>query len=93
MANRDEEQFLRLQAEAQAPYRGLRQFVYLAFALSGLAGAFIFATDLLAGDGNLRTGVNLLLQLGLVGAMTWLWRWEQRKGQRHREQIRRDRLR
>ncbi|MEN9215028.1 MAG: DUF3493 domain-containing protein [Gloeomargarita sp. DG02_4_bins_56] len=93
MANRDEEQFLRLQAEAQAPYRGLRQFIYVAFALSGLAGAFIFATDLLAGEGNLRTGLNLLLQLGLVGAMVWLWRWEQRVGQRQREQLRRERFR
>lgn len=93
MTDRNEEQFVRLQAEAEAPYRGLRQFVYLAFALSGLAGTFIFATDLLAGAGDLRTGLNLLLQLGLVGAMVWLWRWEQRNGQRQRDQIRRNRLR
>ena len=92
MKKRDEELFLRLQAEVQAPYRGLRQFIYLAFALSGGIGALIFATDLLAGKGDLRTGLNLVLQLGLVVAMTWLWRWEHRQGQRQREQIRQNRL-
>ncbi|WP_448380680.1 DUF3493 domain-containing protein [Gloeomargarita sp.] len=90
--NRDEERWIRWQAEIQAPYRGLRQFIYLAFALSGGVGAFIFATDLLAGEANLRTFVNLLLQLGLLAAMVWLWRWERRHGQRQREQLRRNRL-
>ncbi|MCS6782457.1 MAG: DUF3493 domain-containing protein [Gloeomargarita sp. SKYBB_i_bin120] len=79
----DQERRWRLREATKAPYRGLRQFIYLAFGLSGAIGALVFATDLLSGQGDVRTGVNLLLQLGLVAAMGTLWRWERRHRQRH----------
>ncbi|MCS7031581.1 MAG: DUF3493 domain-containing protein [Gloeomargarita sp. SKYG116] len=84
----DDERWLRLREEAKAPYRGLRQFIYLAFGLSGAIGALVFAADLLSGAGDLRTGVNLLLQLGLVALMVALWRWERRHSQRQRHRLR-----
>ncbi|NCJ05711.1 DUF3493 domain-containing protein [Synechococcales cyanobacterium C] len=67
----------RLRAEAKAPFRGLRHFFYLAFAVSGALGVFIFALKLVAGE-PMATGVpNLLLQLGVVALMVGLWRWDQ----------------
>jgi hypothetical protein len=69
-----QEQYARLQAEANAPYRGLRHFIYLACAASGLIGGFIFLSRLLAGDDVTEVGANLALQAGVVTVMLWLWR-------------------
>lgn len=72
--SKDRELYARLKAEAAAPYRGLRKFIYAAFGVSGLIGVFIFLTQALAGreiDGALP---NLALQLGIVALMVWLFR-------------------
>ncbi len=67
-------QYARLRAEAAAPYRGLRHFVYLACAASGLIGGLIFLTRLVAGDNLTEVGPNLTVQIGIVALMIWLWR-------------------
>lgn len=72
------ELYARLKAEAAAPYRGLRKFVYLAFGASGLIGAFIFVLQLLAQKTPLEVGLpSLALQIGVVALMVFLWRWEE----------------
>ncbi|MBC7969807.1 MAG: DUF3493 domain-containing protein [Verrucomicrobia bacterium] len=72
----DPEKYAFLKAEAAAPYRGLRKFVYVGFGASGAIGAFIFLTQLLAGQevGNLLP--NLALQIGVVALMIWLFSLE-----------------
>lgn len=72
------EKYARLRAEAKAPYKGLRQFIYGTLAASGAIGAFVFLTQLAAGR---EVGVafpNFLLQVGLVALMILLFRWENR---------------
>lgn len=68
------EKYQRLKEEAKAPYRGLRKFVYGAFAASGAIGAFIFLTQLLAGRDVTTALPNLLLQVGVVALMVVLFR-------------------
>jgi Low psii accumulation1 / Rep27 len=72
------EKYARLRAEAKAPYRGLRKFVYLSFGASGLIGAMIFLTQLAAGREVASALPNFALQLGVVALMVWLFRWENR---------------
>ncbi len=72
------EQYQRLKAEAAAPYRGLRKFIYVSFGVSGLLGAFIFLTDLAGGQGNSQVLPNLGIQIGVVALMVWLFRLESR---------------
>lgn len=67
-----DEQRSRLQAEAESPFRSLRRFFYLAFALSGGMGAFIFFMKLLAGNPWQTTLPNLALQIGVTGLMLGL---------------------
>lgn len=75
----DPKKYARLKAEAAAPYRGLRKFIYLAFGGSGAIGAVVFLAQTLAGR-DLETAVpNLALQIGLVALMVWLFRLESRK--------------
>ncbi|NMG07347.1 DUF3493 domain-containing protein [Brasilonema sp. UFV-L1] len=73
------EQYARLKAEATAPYRGLRQFIYIACGASGFIGVFIFLSRLLAGRDVESTLPNLALQIGIVALMVFLWRWDSRK--------------
>jgi hypothetical protein len=73
------EKYKRLMAEAQAPYKGLRKFVYGAFGASGAIGAFIFLTQVLAGRDVGSALPNLLLQVGVVALMVFLFRLESRK--------------
>ncbi|MDF5714692.1 MAG: DUF3493 domain-containing protein [Rhizonema sp. NSF051] len=73
------QQYARLKAEAVAPYKGLRKFIYIACGASGFIGAFIFLSQLLAGRDVNSTLPNLGLQVGVVVLMIFLWRWEQRK--------------
>ncbi|MGB3403203.1 MAG: DUF3493 domain-containing protein [Microcoleaceae cyanobacterium] len=70
------EQFARLKAESKAPYRGLRQFVYVAFGASGFIGALVFLSKLLAGEELGATLPNFALQVGVVALMVWLFRLE-----------------
>jgi hypothetical protein len=80
--NVDPELYDRLKAEAQAPYRGLRQFVYFACGASGLVGAFVFLAQLAAGRDVGGALPNLALQVGVVALMVGLFRWEQRVSRR-----------
>ena len=72
--NLSPEKYARLQAEAKAPYRGFRRFIYLAFAASGGLGAFIFLLKAIAGQNLGQTLPNLALQLGLIAGVVWLWK-------------------
>ncbi len=72
------EKYAKLRAEAKAPYRGLRKFIYVAFGASGFIGALIFLSNLAAGDEVSTAIPNLGLQIGIVALMVWLFRLEQR---------------
>ncbi|MEH1900736.1 DUF3493 domain-containing protein [Nostoc sp.] len=76
------EQYASLKAEIAAPYRGLRQFFYIAFGASGFLGAFVFFFQVLAGRDVESALPSLALQVAIVALMVFLWRWEQRR-QRH----------
>lgn len=78
------EQYNRLKAEAAAPYRGLRQFIYFTFGASGFIGAFIFGLQLLAGRDVENALPNLALQIGLIVLVIFLWRWD--RGRQHRSE-------
>jgi hypothetical protein len=68
------EKYAKLKAEAKAPYRVLRQFIYLAFGASGFIGAFVFLAQLAAGHEVTTALPNLALQIGVVALMVWLFR-------------------
>ncbi len=68
------EKYKRLQAEAKAPYRGLRKTIYGVFAASGLMGAFVMLSQLAAGGNIVETLPNLGLQVGIIALMVWLFR-------------------
>lgn len=70
------EKYARLRAEAKAPYRGLRKFVYVGFGASGFIGAMIFLAQLAAGREVASALPNFALQLGVVALMVLLFRWE-----------------
>jgi hypothetical protein len=73
------EQYASLKAEIAAPYRGLRQFIYIAFGASGSIGAFVFFFQVLAGRDVESALPSLALQLGIVALMVFFWRWEQHR--------------
>lgn len=70
------EKYAYLKAEAKAPYKGLRKFIYVAFGASGFIGALIFVTQLIAGTNVSSTLPNLALQVGVIALMIWLFRLE-----------------
>jgi hypothetical protein len=72
------EKYARLKAEAKAPYKGLRIFIYFAFAASGLIGALVFLAKLAAGNSDTSTLPNLALQIGLIALTIFLFRLETR---------------
>ncbi|WP_035992057.1 DUF3493 domain-containing protein [Leptolyngbya sp. KIOST-1] len=72
------EKYARLKAEAQAPYKGLRKFIYGAVGASGAIGAFVFFTELLAGRDMGSALPNLAVQLGVVALMVVLFRLEKK---------------
>jgi Low psii accumulation1 / Rep27 len=74
----DPERYNRLRAETKTPYRGLRQFVYVAFGASGLIGAIVFLAQILVGRDVVGALPNFALQIGVVALMVWLFRWEGR---------------
>ncbi len=76
------EQYARLKAEMAAPYRGLRQFIYIGCGASGFIGAIVFFSQVLAGRDVNSALPNLALQVGVVALMVFLWRWEQRRQKR-----------
>lgn len=70
------EQYARLKAEAQAPYRGLRKFVYIAFGASGFIGAMVFLAQIAAGNNDNNQFLNFAFQVGIVTLMVFLFRWD-----------------
>jgi hypothetical protein len=72
------EQRARLLAEAKTPYKGLRRFIYAAFGVSGLIGAFVFLAQVASGRDVAGALPNLALQVGVVALMVALFRWEGR---------------
>jgi hypothetical protein len=72
------EKYARLRAEAQAPYRGLRKFIYGAVGASGAIGAFVFFTQLLAGRDVSSALPNLGVQLGIIAIVVLLFRLEKK---------------
>ena len=68
------EKYARLRAEAKAPYRGLRKFIYVTFGASGFIGALVFLAQLAAGQEVTTALPNLALQIGVVALMVWLFR-------------------
>ncbi|MFB2917741.1 MULTISPECIES: DUF3493 domain-containing protein [Aerosakkonema] len=71
-----------LKAEAAAPYRGLRKFIYVAFGTSGFIGAVIFLAQLAAGREVDSALPNFALQVGVVALMIWLFRLDGRSGRK-----------
>lgn len=69
----------RLVAESQAPYKGLRKFIYASVGASGAIGGFVFFTKILAGRDVAASLPNLALQVGIVALMVFLFRWESRE--------------
>ncbi len=76
------EQYDRLKAEAAAPYRGLRQFIYIAFGASGFVGALVFLAQLAAGKEADAPLSNLALQVGVVALMVFLFRLDKESPKR-----------
>jgi len=81
----DAEKYARLREEAAAPYRGLRQFIYIAFGASGFIGAVVFLSELVAGREVDSAMPNFALQVGIVALMVWLFRLEQRVARKKRQ--------
>ncbi|MFN3361333.1 MAG: DUF3493 domain-containing protein [Pseudanabaenaceae cyanobacterium] len=64
----------RLRAEARAPYRPLRKFIYATLVGSGAIGAVVFLSQLLAGKGDRgELAVNLAIQGGAILLFGWLF--------------------
>ena len=76
------EQYDRLKAEAAAPYRGLRRFIYIAFGASGFVGALVFLAQIAAGKEADAPLSNLALQVGVVALMVFLFRWDEESPKR-----------
>ncbi|MCA6572875.1 MAG: DUF3493 domain-containing protein [Pseudanabaena sp.] len=80
MSKLNPQQYEKLRRETKSPYRGLRIFIYIAFAGSGLIGAIVFLAKLIAGNGELEANLgNLMLQIGVLALMIWLYRIDRSK--------------
>lgn len=75
----DADKYARLRAEAKAPYRPLRKFIYLAFGISGALGAFIFIVQIAAQRDVAEALPNLGVQIVVVALMAILFRWDSKK--------------
>lgn len=72
------EKYAYLKAEAKAPFKGLRKFIYFALGASGAIGGFIFFVQLIAQKNISQNINNLLIQIAVVALMIFLYRWEDR---------------
>ena len=80
MSKLNSQQYARLKRESKSPYRGLRIFIYIAFAGSGFIGAVIFFARLVARNGELEANLgNFALQIGVLALMLWLYRLDRTK--------------
>ena len=73
------EKYARLKAEVQAPYRGLRKFIYVGLGASGFIGALTFLARIAAGQDLAHDLPNFALQIGVVALMVFLFRIDQKK--------------
>jgi Low psii accumulation1 / Rep27 len=76
------QQYQRLTAEIAAPYRPLRQLVYVACGASGFIGGLIFLARMASGREAGSALPNFALQVGVVALMVFLFRLEQRASNR-----------
>ncbi len=76
-----QERFDRLVQETQTPFKGLRKVVYGAVGASGLLGAFVFFTQLLARKDVETALPNLAVQMGVIGLAVFLF-WLEGRGER-----------
>lgn len=84
--NLSAQQYQRLTAEMAAPYRPLRQFVYLACGASGFIGGLVFLAQIASGRDVGSALPNFALQVGVVALMVLLFRLEQRAAARSPKQ-------
>ena len=76
-----QERFERLVKETQSPFKGFRKVIYGAVGVSGLLGAFVFFTQLLAGRDVETALPNLAVQMAVIGvAVLLFWLEERGKG-------------
>ncbi|NET08941.1 MAG: DUF3493 domain-containing protein [Symploca sp. SIO2B6] len=68
----ERERYAYLRAEAKAPYRLLRRFIYVAFAASGFIGALVFLGEVITLHNMTSAVPNFALQIGVVALMAWL---------------------
>ena len=68
------EKYARLKAEAKAPYRGLRKFIYVACGASGFIGALTFLARIATGKDLSHDLPNFALQLGVLALMVFLFK-------------------
>ena len=73
------EKYAFLRAEAEAPYKGFRKFIYFGIGASGAIGAFVFFVQIIAGKNVSDSLGNLAIQLAVIGLMIFLFRFEDRK--------------
>ena len=73
------EKYAFLRAEAEAPYKGFRKFIYFGIGASGAIGAFVFFVQIIAGKNVSDSLGNLAIQLAVIALMIFLFRFEDRK--------------
>lgn len=74
-----QERFERLVKETQSPFKGFRKVIYGAVGASGLLGAFVFFTQLLAGREVETALPNLAVQMAVIGIAVLLF-WLEGRG-------------
>lgn len=84
----------RLREETEAPFRKVRQFVFVGSALSAAVGSFVAATRIVAALAGVRgvqplseTSTNLAVNLAVIGGCAFLWKLEQNSGNRRLERM------
>jgi hypothetical protein len=73
------EKYAKLKAEAQAPYRGLRKFIYFGLGASGFLGALTFLARIAGGQDLSHDLPNFALQVGVVALMILLFKLDRKK--------------
>lgn len=75
----ESDRYAYLRAEAKAPYRILRRFIYVAFGASGFIGSLVFLAQVLTFQNMENALPNLALQIGVLALMIWLFRIDRTK--------------
>lgn len=84
----------RLREETEAPFRKVRQFVFIGSAMSAAVGSFISSLRIVAAISGIRgvqplseTSSNLAINLGVIGVCAYLWKRDQDAGVRRLERM------